>query len=80
MLGLVKPNDWIVADKLSHNCIQEAIKATMSKNVAFVEHLNNKAYRAKVAEIREKYPDSGIFVITEGLFSMDSDTADLNDL
>lgn len=52
----------------------------MSKNVAFVEHLNNKAYRAKVAEIREKYPDSGIFVITEGLFSMDSDTADLNDL
>lgn len=32
---------------------------------------------AKIKEIREKYPDEGIFVVTEGLFSMDADTADL---
>lgn len=31
----------------------------------------------KIKEIREKNPDQGIFVVTEGLFSMDADTPDL---
>lgn len=31
----------------------------------------------KISELRGKYPDNGIFVITEGLFSMDADIPDL---
>lgn len=32
---------------------------------------------AKIKEVREKYPNDGIFIVTEGLFSMDADTPDL---
>lgn len=31
----------------------------------------------KLKELREKNPDQGLFVVTEGLFSMDADTPDL---
>lgn len=75
--GLVRDYDFIIMDNLSHNCMQEGAFAA-TKNVIKFPHLDTKAMEAKLKQTREKNPEAGILVITEGLFSMDSDTADLN--
>jgi len=51
-----------------------------TKKIHKVTHLSIEAHEQKIKELRETDPDNGIFVITEGLFSMDSDTIDLNAL
>lgn len=76
---MVKANDHIVMDALAHNCLIEGSRAA-TKNIYKVKHLCNQSMEAKIKELREKYPDEGIFVITEGLFSMDADTCDLVEL
>jgi glycine C-acetyltransferase len=73
---LVKSNDHVIMDALSHNCLIEGSRAA-TNNIHKVKHLCVDSNEAKIKEIREKYPDEGIFVITEGLFSMDADTTDL---
>ena len=63
-------------DALSHNCLLEGAKAS-TKNVYKVKHLCNESFEVKIKELREQYPHDGIFVITEGLFSMNADIPDL---
>lgn len=65
-------------DNLSHNCLQEGANAA-TKNVIKFPHLDTKAMEAKLKAVREKDTENAILVVTEGLFSMDSDTADLNE-
>eukprot|EP01017_Pseudomicrothorax_dubius_P027902 TRINITY_DN3270_c0_g1_i1.p1 TRINITY_DN3270_c0_g1~~TRINITY_DN3270_c0_g1_i1.p1 ORF type:complete len:461 (-),score=105.90 TRINITY_DN3270_c0_g1_i1:82-1464(-) len=77
--ALVRPYDYIVMDKLAHNCLQEgALIAT--RNLFVARHLDNKNFEEKLKEIREKDTENGILVVTEGLFSMDSDTPNLAEL
>ena len=77
--GLVRPADHIVMDGLSHACLQEgAYSAT--PNVHLHGHLNLNSVRRHLKRIRDKDADNGILVVTESLFSMDSDTPDLRAL
>lgn len=75
--SLVGKRDHIIMDELCHNCLVHGAKASMA-TVHKIEHLNNDAMVAKMEELRKQYPKAGIMVISEGLFSMDSDCADLN--
>lgn len=74
--GLVRSADHIVMDALSHVCLQEGAGAS-TRNISLFRHLDLGHCRAKLAAIRAKDTQNGIMVITEGLFSMDSDTPDL---
>ncbi len=74
--GLVRPSDHIVMDALSHACLQEGAQAA-TRNIHLYRHNNMDSVREKLEAIRAKDPTNGILVITEGLFSMDSDTPDL---
>jgi glycine C-acetyltransferase len=74
--ALVRPDDHIVMDRLAHASLQTGAAAA-TKNIARVEHLSVDALRAALAEIRGRDTGNGILVITEGLFSMDSDSPDL---
>jgi len=74
--GLIRPYDHIIMDRLAHNCLQEGAKAA-TKNVHITEHLNVKDMAAKLKEIRSQDNENAILVVTESLFSMDSDTPDL---
>ena len=77
--GLVRPSDHVVMDGLSHACLQEgAYSAT--PNVYLHGHLNVSSLRRHLKRIREKDATNAVLVVTESLFSMDSDTPDLKAL
>ena len=77
--GLVKPKDHVILDKLCHNCLWEGARSA-TRNCYRVKHLDNKAMEDKISEVRKNFPSEGILVVTEGLFSMDADTPNLNEL
>lgn len=77
--GLVRPNDHIVMDGLAHACLQEGAYSATS-NVHLHGHLNIESVRRHLRKIRAKDTTNAILVVTESLFSMDSDTPDLQAL
>jgi glycine C-acetyltransferase len=74
--GLVRPNDHIVMDALSHACLQEGAQAA-TKNIHLFRHNLVESVRDKLIKIRDKDRENGILIVTESLFSMDSDTPDI---
>jgi glycine C-acetyltransferase len=74
--ALVGPNDHIVMDGLAHACLQEGASSA-TKNVRLHGHLNIESARRHLKKIRAKDTENGILVVTESLFSMDSDTPDI---
>src|SRR6202045_4640901 len=74
--GLVRSADHVVMDMLSHSCLQEGAHAATS-NIHLFRHLDNEYCRNILAKIRARDAENGILVVTESLFSMDSDTPDL---
>jgi glycine C-acetyltransferase len=74
--GLVRPDDHVVMDGLAHACLQEgAYSAT--RNVHLHGHLKLDSVRRHLQRIRARDTRNAIMVVTESLFSMDSDTPDL---
>ncbi len=74
--GLVRSSDHVVMDALAHACLQDGA-ASATKNVYLFRHLDLESARRWLSEIRAKDRANGILVVTEGLFSMDSDTPDI---
>jgi glycine C-acetyltransferase len=74
--GLVRSTDHIVMDALAHTCLQEGASAA-TRNIYLFRHNMLGECRKWLEKIREKDTENGIMVVTEGLFSMDSDTPDL---
>jgi 7-keto-8-aminopelargonate synthetase-like enzyme len=77
--GLVRSADHVVMDMLSHSCLQEGASAA-TNNVHMFRHLDTEYCRNILTRIRAKDKENGILVVTESLFSMDSDTPDLTAL
>ncbi len=74
--ALVRKGDHVLIDLLAHACLQEAARDATDK-VHVVPHLSADAIERRLVRIRKEDPDSGILVVTETLFSMDSDTPDI---
>lgn len=74
--ALVRPDDHIILDRLAHASLQTGANAA-TRNITCVEHLSVDALRLALREIRSSDSQNGVLVITEGLFSMDSDSPDL---
>ena len=77
--GLVRSTDHVVMDSLAHACLQEGASAA-TRNIYLFRHLEAESARRWLREIRAKDTANGILVVTEGLFSMESDTPDLAEL
>ena len=73
---LVRPQDYIVIDQLAHACLMEGARAATG-NVFAVPHLSVAAIEKRLERIRRSDQQCGILVVTETLFSMDSDTPDI---
>ncbi len=74
--GLVRPSDHVVMDALSHACLQEGAQAA-TRNIHLFRHNQIESAREKLAKVRAADRENGILVVTESLFSMDSDTPDI---
>lgn len=77
--ALIRPYDYVVLDALAHDCLQHGANAS-TKNVSLFAHNDLQSLRKRLDRTRRLDPDSAILVITESLFSMDSDHADLREL
>jgi glycine C-acetyltransferase len=77
--GLVRSTDYIVMDSLGHACLQEGAAAS-TKNVFLFRHLETESARRWLKDIRSRDTKNGVLVVTEGLFSMESDTPDIGAL
>ncbi len=77
--GLVRPDDYILMDMLSHSCLQEGAYAATAK-VSLYRHLDHEHVRQLLSRIRKHDTRNSILVVTEGLFSMDSDSPDIEKL
>lgn len=77
--GLVRSTDHIVMDALAHTCLQEGAAAA-TKNIYLFRHNQVEECRKWLEKIRSKDTENGILVVTESLFSMDSDTPDIGAL
>lgn len=77
--GLVNSKDTIVIDKLAHNCLQIGAKHSTNKIHKF-EHNDLKQLEKILADCRKKDDENGLFIITETLFSMDSDSPDIKQM
>ena len=71
--GLVRPNDSVVIDQLSHACLMQGARAA-TQNVYLFRHNDVEALRHRLSRIRAKDAENAILVVSEGLFSMDSDS------
>jgi glycine C-acetyltransferase len=76
IVGLVRPNDHILIDQLAHACLMQGARAA-TPNHTFFRHNSVEDVRRRLAKIRAKDTQNAILVVTEGLFSMDSDSPDL---
>lgn len=77
IVGLVRKNDHIVMDRCSHSCLQHGALYAAKQNIHKFDHLDHENARAILKDIRAKDTKNAILVVTEGIFSMSSDTPDL---
>ena len=74
--GLIRSSDHIVMDALAHTCLQEGANAA-TRNLYMHRHLDLAHCRHWLQKIRARDTENAIMVVTEGLFSMDSDVPDI---
>ena len=74
--GLVRSADHVVMDALSHACLQ-AGAAAATQNVRRFRHNDLDHLRKTLQRVRAGDRDNAILVVTESLFSMDSDWPDI---
>ena len=75
--SITSKNDLILADKLVHASIIEAIKLSAAKTIRY-KHLDY----LQIEKLLKKYKNTyeNIFIVSESIFSMDGDKADIKEL
>jgi glycine C-acetyltransferase len=77
--ALIRAKDHVVLDQYAHNCcVQGAMAAT--PRVHRVRHLSTDAFVRQLRRIRATDTENAILVVTEGIFSMNGDSPDLEAL
>ncbi|WP_332848032.1 aminotransferase class I/II-fold pyridoxal phosphate-dependent enzyme [Massilia sp. S19_KUP03_FR1] len=74
--AFVQAGDHIVIDQFAHASLRQGASAATG-NITINRHLDCGHVRELLAGIRARDSANGILVVTEGLFSMDSDAPDI---
>lgn len=75
--GLVREADTILIDALCHNCLHEGAKHATGKLRKFA-HNDVEQLEQMLKEERTTNAEGAVFIVIESLYSMDSDSPDLN--
>ena len=75
--AIASRNDLVLIDRLSHASIIDGSRLSFAKNLNF-DHLNYENLEDLLKRHRDKYEN--VIIVSESLFSMDGDIADLNKL
>lgn len=78
ILGLIRPNNLIIQDKLNHASLMDGAVMSGAKMLRY-KHGNVEELEKILKENYEQYKD-GILVITDGVFSMDGDIAKIPEI
>lgn len=80
--ALLQENDWAIGDKLNHASLLDGCLLAQSLNKANwtrFTHLDLNHLESKLKNIQAKRkPGAAVWIITDSVFSMDGDIADLN--
>lgn len=79
LYALLNKRDHVVLDDRSHESLRQGAAAS-GADTRYFAHLDNSAARAQLAAIRAADTANAVLVVTEGLFSMDSDAPRLAEL
>ena len=71
--------DVVFYDELSHASIRDGIGMGLAQSYKF-KHNQLEDLRERIDRVRQRKPDSDIYVVTESVFSMDGDSPDLKAL
>lgn len=74
--GLIRKDDWVMLDRLAHSCLQSGARAATDKVVTYA-HNSIDSLDKVLRDIRSRDKVNATLVVTEGLFSMDSDSPPL---
>lgn len=74
--ALVQRHDHVVLDELAHASLQEGARAATA-NVHRFRHLSLASLERRLQRLRAADPCGAVLVVTESLYSMDSDVPDL---
>jgi glycine C-acetyltransferase len=77
--ALVRPHDYVVLDALAHDCLQHGARSSTG-SVSLFAHNDPSSLYKRLARIRRSDPEAAILVVTESLFSMDSDHPDFRQI
>tara|TARA_Y100000590_G_scaffold228907_1_gene258271 strand:+ start:58 stop:1245 length:1188 start_codon:yes stop_codon:yes gene_type:complete len=75
--NIFKKKPVVFSDKLNHQCIYEGCK---NKNIEFVRFHHNDMNHLEFLLKKNKYKQNPIFILSESIFSMDGDFADIQGL
>lgn len=78
LLGLMRPNNLIIHDKLNHASLIDGTIMAGTKMLRY-KHNDPQSLEKLLAENHHIYPD-GILVVTDGVFSMDGDIANIPEI
>ncbi len=73
----VRENDTLIMDSCCHNCLTEGARH-VTKNIRRFAHNNVEQLAELLKMSRERDSDNGLFIVVESLYSVDSDSPDLN--
>lgn len=76
ILGIIRPQNLIIQDKLNHASLIDGALMSGAKMVRY-RHNDMKALEKLLSSNQEEYPN-GMIVITDGVFSMDGDIANIS--
>ena len=75
--AIATKNDLIIADKLVHASIIDGMRLSEATSIRY-RHMDYEHLRNILQQNRDKY--NNIFIVSESIFSMDGDTASLQEL
>ena len=75
IVGLIRPNNLLIYDKLNHASLIDGAIMSGAKMLRY-KHNDMSALEKIILENKEHYPN-GIMIVTDGVFSMDGDVANL---